>query len=452
MVPFILYSEPDAIAVCDDDGRKLSYASLASQTLELARALPKKKCLIFLYARNDVTTVVRFLAALAAGHAVTLLDPGLPSLSKIELRRCYKPAVIMDGDATEFAKQFCRDLHPSLAVLLSTSGSTGGAKFVRLSLANLQSNALSIASSLRISSEDVAVGHLALHYSYGLSVLLSHFCVGAKVLLTSAGLLDRNFWSKISEHRVTHFPGVPFHYELMLRMGLQRKELSSLRTLTQAGGHLAVDLREKAYSFMEKCGGRFYVMYGQTEASPRISTLDHDEFLRFRGTVGKAVPGGRLVVKDDLGALLNLREEGEVWYEGPNVMLGYAESAADLGRGDDLGGVLATGDVGWLDADGRLTLTGRVKRIGKVYGLRVNLDELEQFVRTIHAGSAVVQRNQKVTVFLAGAGGSNLSSTIRAEFAKRFTIPYSAYEIAIVDSIPITARGKVDYQKLEIAE
>ena len=449
MIPFLPAPQPTGIALCDDSGAALTYVGLEKLANDLAERLPREKCLVFLYAKNDIGSVSVFLAALAAGHAVALLDPDLPAISRRDLEDRYRPSIIMEGDRVETRRGLGPRLHPDVAVLLATSGSTGGAKFVRLTLANLEANAASIASSLRIAPEDVAAGYLPIHYSYGLSVLLSHLHQGAKTILTISGLMDREFWPRMRSHQVSHFPGVPFHYEMLLRLGLSRLGLPSLRTLTQAGGYLALEAREKAYRFMADRGGRFYVMYGQTEAAPRITTLDHDDFPRFSGTVGRAIPGGRIVIRDEFGNDLGAGEEGLVWYEGPNVMMGYAESIDDLARADNLGGLLSTGDVGWLGEAGHLTITGRVKRMGKVYGLRVNLDEIERFVKTIHEASAVVQHGEKLRVYLTGDGSIGASEALKIRFAERFTLPFSAYEFRVVDSIPATGRGKTDYRLLE---
>lgn len=452
MIPFLPAPLPTTVALCDDSNEAVTYGGLEALASELAARLPAAKSLVFLYARNDVGSVSGFLASLAAGHAVALLDPDLPEASRRQLEDLYQPTIVMERDRVDIRKSSTAVLHRDLAVLLATSGSTGGAKFVRLTLANLQANAVSIASSLRIAPGDVAAAYLPIHYSYGLSVLLSHLVCGAKTVLTALGLMDRDFWPRMREHQVSHFPGVPFHYEMFLRLGLARVGLPSLRTLTQAGGHLALAAREKAHRFMDERDGRFYVMYGQTEASPRIATLDHDDFSRFSGTVGRAVPGGRIVVRDEAGLDLGTGQEGYVWYEGPNVMMGYAESRADLARGDELGGVLSTGDIGRLSGEGHLTITGRAKRMGKVYGLRVNLDEIERFVKTVHEASAVVQLGEKVRVFLAGEGATGASESLRSQFIERFTLPLTAYEFSVVDNIPATGRGKTDYRLLESLE
>src|SRR5205085_377478 len=129
---------------------------------------------------------------------------------------------------------------------------------------------------------------------------------------------------------------------------------------------------------MAAAGGRMFVMYGQTEAGPRMTTLPPGRLAAKLGSVGAAIPGGALASQTAGGETTQPQITGEVIYRGPNVMMGYAETAAELARGDDNGGRLATGDLGYLDADGDLWLTGRSKRIGKVFGVRVQLDDLER--------------------------------------------------------------------------
>jgi acyl-CoA synthetase (AMP-forming)/AMP-acid ligase II len=451
-IPFLPHDRQDAVALVEDSGIQITYRELADKVRVLGDSLSIPKSLVFLYTANDVESVVRFLASLYAGHAVALLDSALPSATRVLLESRYRPGFVFDpANRAPSIDASGHSINNGLSVLLSTSGSTGGSKFVRLSLANLEANAKSIATSLRVSPNDVAAGHLPLHYSYGLSVLLSHLVTGAKTVLTSHGLMDRELWSVLKTNAVTHFPGVPFHYEMLLKLGFERLGLESIRTLTQAGGHLRVELREKAYRYMNDRGGRFYVMYGQTEAAPRITTLDHEKFLDHRESVGRVIPGGRLIIRDEAGLVLPAGREGIVWYEGPNVMMGYAESIADLARGDELSGVLATGDIGRLTDDGHLTITGRVKRMGKIYGLRVNLDEIERLAKVVHAQSAVVQQGEKITVMMVASleEGLALIEKVRVEFARHFTVPATAYQFKLVEEIPTTSRGKVDYQRLQ---
>ncbi|GAB3865821.1 hypothetical protein GCM10027610_116700 [Dactylosporangium cerinum] len=172
---------------------------------------------------------------------------------------------------------------------------------------------------------------------------------------------------------------VPSQYEMLRRLRFDPWRYPSLRTLTQAGGRLRAELVRDFHDRMASAGGRLFVMYGQTEAAPRLTTLPADRLAEKLGSVGPAVPGGRLTVRlEDGTETTEPGVVGEVLYRGPNVMMGYAETAADLARGDEQGGLLETGDLGHLDEEGYLFIDGRLKRFGKVFGVRLNLDDIER--------------------------------------------------------------------------
>lgn len=318
-------------------------------------------------------------------------------------------------------------------MLLSTSGSTGSPKMVRLRLEGLLDNADAIAERLDIAPQDVAYGHLPLDYSYGLSVLTSHLVRGARVLLTERSMMERAFWETARQAGITHLPGVPTHYRMLTRLGLARLNLPSLSSMTQAGGKLELELQDQAHAFMEARGGTFHVMYGQTEASPRITTLRHEDFARKRGSVGTVLRGGSLTIED-----------GQVVYRGSNVMMGYAATRAELALPDQLGGVLRTGDCGSLDADGFLTLSGRLNRIAKVQGWRIDLDEVESaLAEALGCTVAAVDRGETVRITTEGA-----AEPLREVLAARFALPPHVFEILAHTCPPMRANGKPDYAAL----
>lgn len=451
-IPLLPDGATNEPALLDDAGGEwLTYAGLRERAQAWAGRLRGPRGLAFLYIRNDADNVAALLGAFAAGHAVALFDPQLAPPARQALAACYRPDWVIEPGAGEAV---LGPLNPqpmpiddALALLLSTSGSTGSPKLVRLSLAAVAANAGGIAEVLGIAADDVAAGHLPLHYSYGLSVLTSHLAVGARVRLTEFGLMHKPFWPALREAGVTHLPGVPFHYQVMARLGFPRLGLGTLRTLTQAGGALDVATRRQAHGFMEQRGGRFFVLYGQTEAAPRMTTLQHADFPAAEESVGTPLPGCRIEIAhpDAEGA-------GEVVFHGPNVMLGYAERREDLTLGDLQSGRLATGDIGRLDAAGRLFLTGRAKRFGKVYGLRVNLDEIEREANAL-VPAAVVESGGGIRVYLAADGDeavqADRTQDLLDHLLARFTIPRAGYEFRTIGEIPRTERGKIDYAALE---
>ncbi len=431
-------------------GAWVTYQELAALAVERAAALARPKALVFLYLGNEVGGVAALLGALAARHAVALLDPKLPGAARAALHATYQPDIVIEDGVIQAVQPLAgeplggaRAIHPNLGVLLSTSGSTGSPKFVRLSVASLVGNARAIAEVLRIGQADAAAGHLPLHYSFGLSVLTSHLVRGARIRLTGAGMTERPFWDGLSAAEVTHLPGVPFHFQTMRRLGYARLRLPSLRSMVQAGGFLDVPAREAAHAFMESRGGRFAVLYGQTEAAPRMTTLTHEMFTAAPASVGAPLPGGTIEIRDP-----DARGHGKVIYRGPNVMLGYAESRADLALGDAMRGCLPTGDIGFLDEAGRLTLAGRLGRLGKLFGLRINLDDIEKALAPLR-DVAVLQGESTLEICYRAADDGDDADGLRRSLLDRlaasFTIPVSGYRLRPVTHVPRTERGKIDY-------
>jgi acyl-CoA synthetase (AMP-forming)/AMP-acid ligase II len=368
---------------------------------------------VFLPIASTVPCVARYLAALRLGRPVVLLDP--------------------DGDVDGWAERFRTDeVHPDLALLLTTSGSTGNPKLVRLSRQAVLANAEQIAEVLDITANDVAITTLPLFYSYGMSVLHSHLLRGATVVLERTGIMQRDFWNAVVDRGVTSMAFVPYQYEMLRRLRFDPAKYPALRTLTQAGGRLRTDLVTDFAQRMGTVGGRLYVMYGQTEAAPRMATLPPARLADKLGSVGLALPGGEFRIEDD-----------EVVYHGPNVMMGYADTAADLLRGDEMGGVLHTGDLGRVDDEGFLFITGRTKRMGKVFGVRINLDDVEK-----NFPVAAVAGDDKLHVFAEGISDDEARG-LRTKIAEWLGTHFTGVSVRSIESLPLLPNGKVDYRALE---
>jgi acyl-CoA synthetase (AMP-forming)/AMP-acid ligase II len=408
-----------------------------------------------LFARTsiDVPSILRYLGAFAAGRAVALLDPALEPAVLADLVRRFRPAAVLGtegadgpppgyvtgpvaGEAWVRQDRGGTPPHPDLAVLLATSGSTGNPKMVRLSRSAVLANARSIAEALGIGKGEVAPTTLPLHYSYGLSVLNSHLVAGATVLVEGSGIMARTFWQSVDTHGATSLAGVPYHYEILRRLRFSPAAHPRLRTLTQAGGAMRLDLVAAFAASMHEAGGQLFVMYGQTEATARMAVLPPDRLGDRLASAGVAIPGGSFTIAD-----------GEIVYRGPNVMMGYAESEAELAGGDELGGVLRTGDLGHLDEEGFLHVTGRLKRIGKVFGVRVNLDDVERWLAG-GAGAAVVPGDDRIAVFLVQADEVTRDAAAR-DLAARLHTRSDAFDVRAVEALPRLPSGKVDYRLLE---
>lgn len=445
--PFMEHSDAPAI-FSDVGGVYWTYADLCSMARVWQAKIAGPPALIFVYARNRPETVAALIGFIAGGHTVALLDPALPKVRRQLIEAEYKPNVLvsaLDEDCPyklEVAADRVSKINPLNAVLLSTSGSTGAPKFVRLSQNGLEHNANAIADVLDIRAGEVGAAHLPLHYSYGLSVVTSHLARGASLWITELGFVQSAFWKAMTDVRVAHLPGVPYHYQMLLRLGLNRAPLDYVRVMTQAGGFLNTTSRQELWSHMDAKRGRFHVLYGQTEAGPRITTLAHDEFSFAPASVGRCLPGGILKIEDVNGRALGPNLDGRVIYTGPNVMLGYAERKSDLTIGDAMGGRLETGDIGHVDSTGRLYLVGRTSDFVKVLGLRINTEDLVARLSSIAPAFVIARDDQLHIAFEASC--ADIEKRMRQAIADTTTLPLSSIVFHPVDALPRTSRGKVD--------
>lgn len=432
-------------------GQSWTYAGLCREVTQRAAQLAGPPGLLLQFCRNDLASVAWYLAAIEAGHAVALLSDRLDDGLRDDLIERYRPDWIYSSQ-DGFRKADVGPgppLFPGLSLLLSTSGSTGSPKFARLTKRAVAANAASIAEALGITAEHRPVAHLPVHYSYGLSVINSHLHVGAAILLLESSMVSAGFWQAIREYEADSFSGVPYNYQMLRRLGLAKVNVPSIRIMTQAGGKLDPANTAFFHEQMRERNGTFWTMYGQTEATARITILNSRHLPGKLGSAGEAIPGGRLSILTDSGAVTtDAGVEGELVYEGPNVMLGYAWNRDDLAKGDELGGRLETGDRARLDEEGFVYILGRAKRDAKVFGLRVNLDEVEGFVRPHGPAAAIAAKNNSIVIYCEFGDAEQLHE-LGGELSAKLKIHHSAFQLRRIERLPVKETGKVDYGALE---
>lgn len=455
-------------AVITDKGGWLTYNDLISVTDAFAKAVPQKG-LMFCLCENCIGSLVGYVACMEHHIPVVLLD-GSKELAVLKnLSAIYQPEYIwaesdkVDEIGGETVYQYASyslqrmsysasvdkpDINPELALCLTTSGSTGSPKFVRLSARNVLANAESIAEYLGIDENERPVTTLPSYYSYGVSVINSHLIKGATILLTEGTLAQKDFWTFMKEQRATSMAGVPYTYEILKKLRFFRMDLPYLKTMTQAGGKLNKELAKEYIEFAQSTGKRFFVMYGQTEATARMSYLPLEHALEKYSSIGIAIPGGKFRLEDAEGKLIEESDtDGELVYEGPNVSLGYAECRADLAKGDENHGILHTGDVARRDSDGYYYITGRLKRFVKVWGNRCNLDATEQIVKSnVTTYCACVGVDDRITIFVTEQG---LDERIINLLAEKTGLNSRAFKVRVIDAIPVSSSGKTDYPAMQ---
>jgi len=464
MFNFEKYSELPAVIT--DKGEVITYQQLQMETVNFSRNIGRR-CLVFSLCDNSIGALVGYTGSIIHKHVPLLLDASMDLDSLGKLIELYRPAFLwvptvkasqFDGFYSVYeswnytllkASFDCEySLFDDLALLLTTSGSTGSPKLVRLSLDNLKANAQSIVEYLQLDQTERPITTLPMNYSYGMSIINSHLTVGATLLMTSSTLMQKKFWSFFKEQNATSFGGVPYTYEILDKLRFYRMELNSLRTMTQAGGKLSQVLLQKFAEYAQSTGKRFCVMYGQTEASPRMSYLPAEYALLKCGSIGVAIPGGSFSIIDANGK--EIKEPcvvGELVYSGTNVSMGYAEIGTDLIKGDELKGSLFTGDMARFDTDNFYYIVGRKKRFLKIFGNRVNLDETEHMIKSNYQNieCACTGIDDKMYIFFVG---DFFSEDIRKFVSEKTKLNFSAFQVEAINEMPKNESGKIVYPAL----
>lgn len=454
------------IALRDDCGRTLSYGKLSEETQKIAEAVGRRS-LVFSLCRNTIGSVLGYVAFLNGNIPPVLLNSHLEETMLAGLLQTYQPAFIwLPAEQAERFQEMrsvyqCYDyvllktgyqteypLYDRLGLLLTTSGSTGSPKLVRQSYENILDNARAIVSYLELDATERPITTLPMNYTYGLSIINSHLLVGATLLLTEKTLMQKGFWSFFKDAGATSFGGVPYTYEMLDRLRFFRMELPSLRTLTQAGGKLLPELHEKFAAYAQESGKKFVVMYGQCEATARMGYLPPERAIEKKGSMGIVIPGGKFYLMDaDGNEIIEPFTTGELVYEGKNVTLGYAECGEDLAKGDERNGILETGDMAQFDADGFYYIVGRKKRFLKIYGNRVNLDEIDRMVKGefgIDAAAGGIDDHMYIFVT-----EERYADSIREFVARKTRLNPAAFQVLTIKEIPKNDAGKTLYQELE---
>lgn len=455
------------IAVISDKEGALTYSQLFDETESFRSHIPKSG-LIFCLCSNSLGSLVGYVSGICHHLPLVMLDGSrnkeyvlsyiykyypeyiwLPSSRIIDLpgrtiyeKYGYTLLRMSYDESSSFAA-----INDELSLCLTTSGSTGSPKLVRLTENNLKSNAESIAEYLEIDEKERPITTLPMYYSFGLSVINSHLIKGATILLTDETVFSKGFWKFFEQSAPTSIAGVPFTYEMLEKMGLFKMALTSLKTMIQAGGKLNVNVVERYVRFASETNRKFIVMYGQTEASPRMSYLPFESAQKKPSSIGIPIPGGEFLlynVNDEIIQESNV--EGELIYKGPNVCLGYAESRGDLSKGDENHGILKTGDVAYRDDDGFYYITGRMKRFVKIWGNRYNLDAIEQQVKPITSNCACIGDDEKIYVFVENEIFIN---DINKLMSKTMQLDKSCYSVRVIKNIPKAQSGKVQYSTLK---
>ena len=448
-----------------DEHNNLSYHELKIESDKLANSLGRR-CLVFCLCQNKIGSILGYVGFVNNNIVPLLLSSNIDSDSLNELMKIYKPAYLWLPESqrknfhgmteiynvydyvllkTNYEREF--DLYDKLALLLTTSGSTGSPKLVRQSYKNILSNALSIKQYLELNESERPITTLPMNYTYGLSIINSHLLAGAAILVTDKTLMQKDFWDFMKRENATSLSGVPYTYEILDKLRFYKMSLPALKTLSESGGKMLPELQEKFARYAQENNKKFILRYGSSEATAGMSFLPSDKALTKIGSIGMPIPGGKFKLVDENDReITQIFTPGELVYMGESVTLGYAEKGEDLSKGDELQGVLRTGDILEFDSDGCFYIVGRKKRFLKIYGNRVNLDEVDRLIHEkFNIESVSSGLDDKMYIFITD---KNFAAQVKEFAASKTKLNPSAFKVVIIGEIPRNQSGKIMYNEL----
>ena len=454
---------PSSFAAIDDAGGLLSYGDVVNLRKVIFSCIPERE-LVFCLCENRVGALAGFLTLYDCKDVCLLLSAHIDRGLLDSLYKTYQPSYFWMPEAisADFGYEvvytykgyvLCRtgkkapEMHPDLSMLMTTSGTTGSPKLVRHKYGNIESNAKNVAEVFGWTSEERGIIDLPMQYTMGLNVINSHLYAGATVLLLEANLMSPNYWKFVKEQQGTNFTGVPFSYEILNRLRVQRMDLPYLTTFAEGGGKLSDSLFTIFANYADGNGKRFFATFGTTETSARLAYLPPQYATTHIGSIGKAIPEGKLILVDENGLEINAADvEGELRYEGPNVTMGYGECLDDLKKNDEFCGVYETGDIAKKDVDGFFYIVGRKKRFLKLFGLRVSLDQSEKIISE-HFGieCACTGDDTKMRIFITK---EKLKEEVKQLISDKTGLKASSFDVHIIEAIPRFESGKINYREL----
>jgi len=440
------------VAYCqsENDFIELTYSQLATK-VKLAKQLIDNSCKQLIVIKSSITieTVVFYLAALELHYTVWFIDEVQSTQEILDSCQYYQANYLVDNGQVTHLNSQKTELLDELALLNTTSGSTGSKKLVKISFSNLQVNCASICQCLPIESSDVVITTLPFHYSFGLSILNSHLSSGSTIILNKHAVITREFWQYFSQYKVTSFYGVPYLFEMLLKLKLTRLKLESLRYFAVAGGKLLPDSVKKVADWCHQQSKQFFVMYGQTEATARISYLKSEKVKCKPNSIGQAITGGRMWLEDKTNKIVEeSNQTGELCFQGPNVMIGTAQSIDDLTLPQKTD-ILRTGDLAFKDSEGDFYITGRLTRFIKIQSHRINLDEVEAILLQNNIKAYCLGNDEQLHCCIVQKRAERSAQDNEIGMLSKLLNIHSSYiSKHYITQVPLLSSGKVDYQSL----
>ena len=452
-------------AIINDEYFNLTYGEILIETNKIKKKI-KNRSLILIISENSIGSLIAYIFCIINNHVGIIIDAKTNKRNILKIFKSYHPDYIFVSKKNNFLKKNfleiynffdytliknkfykAKKLNRNLSLLLSTSGSMGSMKFVKLSKSNLKHNSDSIIKYLKINNNQKTITNLPISYSYMLSVINTHFEVGASVIISKLSLIEKSFWEIIKNNKITNLNGVPYTYEILLKIGLDKIKINTLKYLTLAGGKIETGILKKIIKFCKNNHIKIFSMYGQTEASPRISYLKPNFSEKKIGSIGKGIPGVKIYIVDNNGKkILTPFKEGELICEGKNVFMGYSTNYNDLSKNSETNNKLKTGDLGYFDNDRFFYITTRISKIAKIFGHRIDLGTLEHLMNKKGYDVACLTDNKKINIFTE-------KKYNRIELidnaSKISNLNIKSFNLIKLKHLPRTTNNKISYNNLK---
>lgn len=443
--------------------KKISYKDIFQKLRQLKKVFRKRK-LALIICENKEEILINYISLLYLKIPMILVDKKLKTEEFKSLVNSYNPSYIVSSESQSGKKldkykiiyekknnfiysnqkKNSYKISKNLCLLMPTSGTTGSKKYVMLSYKNIFQNTNDIIKYLNLNENDKSLTNMPFNYSYMLSVINSHIQIGGTIFVTNKTVFEKDFWKLYKKFKITNFNGVPYVYELIDKIGINNLFNNNLKFITQAGGRLNDLIKKKILKKCIKNNKLFFIMYGQTEASPRISYMNLNINKNKFNSVGKNVSSCKINILKKTKTSVGSNQIGEISIKGNNVFLGYSRSYRDLNNKKIIK-QLFTGDIGYLDRDNYLYIVGRKKRFAKIFGYRINLDEIENELYKKNIEVALKDNENKIHVFFE----KNLKKTNLLNNILNITkLNKAAFVLFKVKKIPRNKNGKINYNLL----
>lgn len=446
--------QSDRIAIIDDKGNVFTYKDLVQEAENLSCYIEERSIIFVLCDRQ--TETIRFLFQILYLNRIPLLlpenidkelfsdlvdvyHPSYIYLKKTRSSNNFKTALELDTHVLKKTEYMKYPVHPELALLMSTSGTTGSAKLVKLSYDNLCSNIEQACRRLNIQSSDKGISPLPLNHIYGFDFYFWHWRRGAALLVTEESIISKKFNDFYIKEGANNFAGTPYIYKILQRTQFwDLEKLKNLHMAMSAGEQMSKQDQINLVSMMDD---KFWISYGQTECSYMITAANFAKDNIKLESVGRALDNIEISIS---------REKGELIVKGGNVCMGYAENIEQLAEPDTNQGLLHTGDKAYIDEDGFVYLRGRLTRYIKILGKRVYLDDIEKYLQKKFVKTEFACTGTDDHIVVAHTNHEeDFNKKIVHVINSTMKIPNKFISCLYLNTIPRSDTGKIMYNKLE---